>query len=132
MQRPLNSAGQAQARALAHVLEKFAPERLLSSPYTRCVQTLEPLAMLLGLEVEPVQELAEGHGYEAFELLRSIAASDAAVCSHGDVIPEVLQTLVVEDELDLGPNPRQAKGSTWVLESAGRRFISAAYLPAPA
>lgn len=132
MQRPLNRAGHAQARALAQMLEKFAPERLLSSPYTRCVQTLEPLAVLLGVEVEPVEELAEGHGHEAFEFLRSIAEIDAAVCSHGDVIPEVLQALAVEDELDLGPHPRQPKGSTWVLESAGRRFISAAYLPAPA
>ena len=132
MQRPLNSAGHAQARAIAHMLEKFAPGRLLSSPYTRCVQTLEPLGVLLDLEVEPVQELAEGHGCEALELLRSLAESDVALCSHGDVIPEVLQALAVDDGLDLGPRPRQAKGSTWVLESAGGRFISAAYLPAPA
>lgn len=132
MQRPLTGAGHAQAQALAHILDKFAPKRLLSSPYTRCVQTLEPLAMVLGVDVEPVEELAEGRGYEAFELLREVAASDAALCTHGDVIPEILQTLAVDDGLDLGPNPRQAKGSTWVLESAGRRFIAASYLPAPA
>lgn len=132
MQRPLNSAGRAQAQALAQILEKFAPQRLLSSPYARCMQTLEPLGMLLGVAVEPVEELAEGHGYDAFELLRSLAETNAALCSHGDVIPQMLQALAVDDELDLGPNPRQAKGSTWVLESAGRRFISAAYLPAPA
>lgn len=131
-QRPLNSAGHAQAQVLAHILEKFAPKRLLSSPYARCVQTLEPLGMLLGLAVEPVEELAEGRSFEAFELIRSLADSNSAICTHGDVIPEVLRALAAEDELDLGPNPRQSKGSTWVLETAGRRFISAAYLPAPA
>jgi hypothetical protein len=34
-----------------------------------------------------------------------------------------------DDRLDLGPGPSQAKGSTWVLEASGGRFVKATYLP---
>lgn len=95
------------------------------------MQTLEPLGAAVGLQVEAAEELAEGRSYEALDLVRSLAGSGAALCTHGDVIPEVLQALVAEDGLDLGPSPRQAKASVWVLESAGERFIAATYLEAP-
>lgn len=129
--RPLSGKGRAQARSLATDLEKYGPSRLLSSPYARCVQTLEPLGAVVGLDVELVDELGEGRAYEALELIRRVAGTDAAMCTHGDVIPAVLQVLAGEDGVDLGPYPREAKGSVWVLESAGRRFISATYLDAP-
>lgn len=129
--RPLSSKGQAQALAIATNLEKYCPVRLLSSPYVRCLETLAPLAAALGLEVEAVAELAEGRAYECLELIRRLAGTDVALCTHGDVIPEVLLALANEDGLDLGPYPREAKGSVWVLDSAGSRFISATYIDAP-
>lgn len=129
--RPLSHAGRAQALALAGNLEKYSPARLISSPYVRCVETLQPLAGLLGLEVETDDSLGEGRAYETLELMRGLAGSDVALCTHGDVIPEVLQALAAEDGVDLGPYPRQAKGSVWVLDSAGPRFISATYIEAP-
>lgn len=129
--RPLTSAGRAQAVALAAILRSHTPKRLLSSPYARCIQTLEPLGVAVGLEVELEPALGEGRAFEALERVRSLAGSGAALCTHGDVIPEVLQALAAEDGLDLGPYPRQAKASTWILESAGERFISAAYIEAP-
>ena len=129
--RPLSSKGRAQARSIATNLEKYCPVRLLSSPYLRCVETLAPLGEVLGLEVEAVEELAEGRAYECLELIRRLAGTDVALCTHGDVIPEVLQALASEDGLDLGPYPREAKGSVWVLDSAGSRFISASYIDAP-
>jgi hypothetical protein len=54
-----------------------------------------------------------------------------ALCTHGDVVPDVLVSLADEDRLDLGAAPRQAKGSTWVLEARHGRFVRATYL-APA
>ena len=129
--RPLSSKGRAQARSIATNLEKYCPVRLLSSPYVRCLETLAPLAAELGLEVEAVEELAEGRAYECLDLIRRLAGTDVALCTHGDVIPEVLLALVSEDGLDLGPYPREAKGSVWVLDSAGSRFISASYIDAP-
>ena len=40
--RPLTSAGRRQARGLAGLLACWQPERMLSSPWARCMQTLGP------------------------------------------------------------------------------------------
>ncbi|MDQ6614170.1 MAG: histidine phosphatase family protein [Actinomycetota bacterium] len=127
--RPLSAKGRRQARALVTQLEPWAPSRVLSSPYRRCIETVKPLADELGLKVEEVDELAEGAGHEAVALVRSLHDSHVALCTHGDVIPEILVALADEDRLDLGPAPRQAKGSTWVLNSKKGRFLTAIYVP---
>ncbi|HLI01561.1 MAG TPA: phosphoglycerate mutase family protein [Acidimicrobiales bacterium] len=128
--RPLSGKGKRQAEALVELAEPFAPQRLLSSPYTRCLQTMEPLAAHLSLRVEPVKELAEGSGLAALALVRALADEKVALCTHGDVIPEILVALADEDRLDLGHRPRQAKGSAWVLDAHAGRFVRATYLPA--
>jgi 8-oxo-dGTP diphosphatase len=127
--RPLSPKGQRQAKALVEQLEPWAPSRVLSSPFLRCIETVRPLAGELGLKVEAADELAEGEGLSAVNLVRSLHDTHVALCTHGDVIPEILVALADEDHLDLGPAPRQAKGSTWVLESKNGRFISATYVP---
>ena len=121
--------GRRQADGLVSALAGWSPQRVLSSPYTRCVQTVEPLAAELGLKVEAVEELAEGNGSLALALIRALADEKVALCTHGDIIPDVLVALADEDRLDLGPRPRQAKGSVWILEARGARFRRAAYLP---
>ncbi len=127
--RPLTNKGRKQAAGLVRELDGWAVQRVLSSPYTRCVETVKPLARELGIKVEVTDQLAEGHGAEALALVRSLATEKAALCTHGDVIPDVLVPLADEDRLDLGPRPRQAKGSVWVLEADGARFVRATYLP---
>lgn len=57
--RPLTDRGQAEAEALATVVVPYAPQRVLSSPYVRAVQTVEPAAQALGLVVERVEVLRE-------------------------------------------------------------------------
>lgn len=127
--RPLSVKGSEQARSLVGRILGYEPTRILSSPYRRCIETVVPLAEKLGLEVESRPELAEGNGPAALALVRSVLGANVAICTHGDVIPEVLVALVDEDRLDLGVAPRQSKGSVWVLESEGARFTSATYLP---
>jgi 8-oxo-dGTP diphosphatase len=129
--RPLSAKGLKQARSLVETLEGYSPQRILSSAATRCVQTVGPLASALDLKVEEDNALAEGAGLAALALVRSVANEKIALCTHGDVIPEILVALADEDHLDLGPRPRQAKGSVWVLEAEGSRFVKAAYLPPP-
>ena len=128
LDRPLTAKGQRQAESLVERLEPLAPQRILSSPYVRCVETVLPLAKALGLEVEVCEDLAEGHGVAALRLVRTMSSEKLALCTHGDVIPDVLVTLADEDRVDLGPRPRQAKGSTWVLDSSDGRFVRATYL----
>ncbi|MEP7180254.1 MAG: NUDIX hydrolase, partial [Pseudonocardiales bacterium] len=49
--RPLDPLGAQQARELAEFLRRFAPQRVISADVTRCMQTVEPLAASLGLDV---------------------------------------------------------------------------------
>jgi 8-oxo-dGTP diphosphatase len=57
--RPLTKRGRREAIAIAERLESDPPGRLVSSPFVRCVQTFEPLAVTLGLPIETTELLAE-------------------------------------------------------------------------
>ncbi len=127
--RPLSPLGHRQAHLLVELVGPCSPQRVLSSPYARCVQTVAPLASSLGLSTEVSQVLAEGAGADAVRLIRSVADQKVALCTHGDVIPEILITLADQDRLDLGAGPRQGKGSAWVLEADRGRFVKATYVP---
>ncbi len=119
---------------LVPVLEEMEPGLILSSPSVRCVDTVRPLAEALRRPVRTEAGLAEGSGRAAVALVRSLTGDSAVLCSHGDVIPDVLAALADEDGLDLGPMPRVEKASIWLLEAdhgPGGRFRSAAYLPPP-
>lgn len=131
--RPLTKKGWDQARRLTDQLAPYGATRVVSSPYVRCVQTVEPLAGHLGLAVEESDALAEGATAGEIEaLLASLAEETAVLCTHGDVIPTLLDHLAEHGGLDLPAGYPCAKGSTWVLVPDGDgRFVRADYLPAP-
>ena len=81
--RPLDEKGRRQAAELVAPLSALGVRRVVSSPYVRCVETVEPLASALGLGVEQDDRLAEGAGAAATELL---AEDGVVACTHGDVI----------------------------------------------
>jgi broad specificity phosphatase PhoE len=88
--RPLDERGWEQAAELVEQLAGERFERILSSPYARCVQTFEPLAAARGLPLEEIDALAEGAGAEAaLELFRS-AGVDLVACVHGDLLEELV------------------------------------------
>ncbi|HET9442655.1 MAG TPA: histidine phosphatase family protein, partial [Acidimicrobiales bacterium] len=117
--RPLSPRGRRQAEGLVGLLAPFRPARILSSPSLRCVETVQPLAARLGLAVEEAEELAEGRGAAGIALVAGPGAGPGALvlCSHGDVVPELLWALAAEAvEAAAGDGePRCQKGSTWVL-----------------
>jgi broad specificity phosphatase PhoE len=124
--RPLTDAGMIQADALVGVLAEFRVERILSSPYLRCTQTVVPLASALGLPVEPTDDLAEGAGGAGRRLVASLTGpADTVLCTHGDVLYDLLSGL------DLPWNSPMKKASTWVLEVESGRVTTARYLPPP-
>lgn len=128
--RPLTTPGRAQAERLADRPELAAAPRLLSSPYVRCVQTLQPLAARLALSVEPATELAEGGRFEAVLALLSELPDGAVLCSHGDVIPDVVAALERRGATVRG-EPDWRKGSTWVLERTGSAITAMRAVPPP-
>ena len=58
--RPLTKMGRREAEGIADLLRDAPLERVLSSPYVRCTETVAPLAARRGLEVEEHDALAEG------------------------------------------------------------------------
>lgn len=120
--RPLSAKGEAQAAALVALVAGYEIERVLSSPYLRCTQTVAPLAAARGLAVEPCDDLAEGEGQAGVALAARLVGEPGftVLCSHGDVIEEVLGALGVDRD------DYTRKGATWILEAAG-----AHHLPAP-
>ena len=86
-----------------------------SSPYVRCIQTLEPLGRRLGLDVVAEPRLAEGGTFEQTLELLDEAGDGAVLCSHGDVIPELIEALVRRGTELLTP-PDWRKATIWVLD----------------
>lgn len=132
-QRELTERGWKQAAGLRDLLADVGITRLVASPFPRCRQTLEPLAEALGIEVEADERLAEGTGFVgAIELAAELRDTPAAICSHGDVIPDLLEALLRRG-LKVKGDVRWPKASTWVLTRAadGDGFTRGRFLPPP-
>jgi 8-oxo-dGTP diphosphatase len=82
--RPLDERGREQAQALVPLLEAYAIERILSSPATRCVDTVVPLAAARSLDVEVRAELGvDRMDFDGPGLVRAFAGAPVVVCGHG-------------------------------------------------
>jgi 8-oxo-(d)GTP phosphatase len=108
--RTLDKRGRRQAEALVDQLAGYRIDRIVSSPFDRCVQTVEPLARARQLELETSDELAEGAGAErARVLLHDLAGGAALVCGHG---PELVPIF-----------GKVKKGDTLVLEATDDQLV---------
>jgi broad specificity phosphatase PhoE len=127
--RPLSERGVDQATWLRERLDGAEVGRVISSPFLRCVQTVEPLAATLDVEVEADDALAEGADPQrALDLLLSLDADNGVACSHGDLIPILLRALVHAGmEVD-GPL-LDKKGSLWVIDLEDGRPVRGRYYP---
>jgi len=89
--RPLDARGRRQAVALVELLRPLDVRRVLSSPYVRCIETVQPLAAALGIEVECRDELAEETPADrARALIGELGATPAVLCTHGDLTTALL------------------------------------------
>ncbi len=131
-QRPLDDTGIVQASKLTSWLRHEPIDTIVSSPYLRCRQTVEPLAAALGLEVTVSDALAEGTPIErSWELLASVASATAVLCSHGDVIPDLIRRAQLRG-MHVPGKSGSAKGSVWTLQHwEGETFATGIYTPIP-
>ena len=129
--RPLTEAGHVQAQLLADLLGPVAAGELVSSPYLRCIQTIEPLGERVGRSVRADERLAEDTGFEGALALLGELPDGSVLCSHGDVIPATIGALqrrgcIIRNE------PDWRKASTWVItRTADGEFAEATCLPPP-
>ena len=129
LDRPLSPKGRRQATGLAEQLADHRIARVVSSPFARCTETVEPVADHAGVSVERDGALAEGAEPDAVVELLAAGAEDGVVaCSHGDVIPKVLRLLLAQG-LETDAGALSQKGSLWILDHDGRRFTRGTYHP---
>jgi len=131
--RPLTKRGRRQAAGLAERLRDERPGRLVSSPYVRCVQTLDELARALDLPIETTELLAEGaDGARALDLVLSLGRSESVVCcTHGDVLFDLMHEVVAAGVTLDGP-PDTPVAGTWALDVVDNRVVGARFVERPA
>lgn len=117
--RPIDGRGRRQADAAVAPLAGYPIRRLVSSPYLRCVQTLEPLAARLSLPIERDPALGESESAEAaLGLIERLGPGPVVLCTHGDVM-----------EALVGESAPKKKGATWLLARGGGAVRRVRYWP---
>jgi broad specificity phosphatase PhoE len=127
-QRHLDAKGIRQAEAVAAHLRDQSITAILSSPYPRCVETVAPLAEALDLEVVTDKRLAEGTDItRSWKVLEAWAGHTAVLCSHGDVIPDLVRRNQNRG-MHVPGSAGWSKGSVWTLEGwDGTRFAKGTF-----
>lgn len=98
-ERPLIAAGRNQALNLVETLAAWQPTKVISSPWTRCVQTLQPMAKASGVKLKTKNKLSEdGHRRDRAGTARVISKQlskgvPTVVCTHRPVLGTVLGVL---------------------------------------
>lgn len=128
--RPLDDEGRRQAERLSSFLQAFAPDRVMAAAPLRCVQTVQPLARDLALE------LAVDATFSDDAFLRNPETTIAAVhalakpgrvsvlCSQGETIPGLIEHFAPSVQ-----NTRTKKAAAWVLGFVDGTVASADYYP---
>lgn len=98
-ERPLAASGRRQAQAVSRLLQAWSPERIVSSPWDRCVQTIMPYVLRSNAKLKLVDAITErdaarkpGKASSTIEKLFDRRVP-VAVCSHRPVLPLILDVL---------------------------------------
>jgi 8-oxo-dGTP diphosphatase len=97
--RPLNPRGRQRAKALIPILAAYGINRVVTSPSVRCLDTVSPYAaatktrarLKWALSEEGFAEQPDRARYHLTRLLER--GSSSVVCSHGPVLPALLEQL---------------------------------------
>jgi hypothetical protein len=98
------------------------------------VQTVQPLAEKLGLAVEVSEQLSTDGARAAVELCRQLLSSEpedssVVLCTHREVLVELLPELSKEFGRKLGHRPPGAKGGVWILRFRAGKLDRVDYDP---
>lgn len=92
--RPLTDGGSIQARGLVPLLAAYGVTRVVSSPWRRCMATVEPYADLIGAPIEEYPGITEDAHRAKPKLARRLAREElkerapaVAICTHRPVLP---------------------------------------------
>ena len=132
--RPLSRAGRAQARGLLGLLRDAAFDRVLSSPYVRCLETVVPIA-----GARRLADRTRGCARRGWRSRRGARDRAQAHRERRGALqsrrrdPRGARDLSTATASTSVPDPRCPKGCTWVLEAGGGVDVTRVQLPpAPA
>lgn len=134
--RPLDKKGRAQAQALVPQLLAFGATDIYAADRSRCIQTVEPLAEKVGLNIAVESTLTEeayaADPEAAHKRTLEIAAlgGTPVISTQGRVIPYLIDWWCKRDGVKPDKS-RNRKGSTWVLSLKDGQLIAADHLPSP-
>jgi 8-oxo-dGTP diphosphatase len=129
--RPLTPKGVKQAEALVDIFAPYQVTSVLSSPYLRCVQTVQPVAAARGLKVQQTPALALGSRLDRMlELMTDPGLGDAVLSTHADLVWGLVEELIRRGVLD-DSEDRIDKAATWALDVVNGKPARARYIPAP-
>jgi broad specificity phosphatase PhoE len=133
-ERPLVARGRRQADRLGKVVGADRPDRVISSPARRCVQTVQPLAEKRKLVVELSPSLAIDAGRAAIELCENLLSTQptgatVVLCTHREVLRDLLPQLSKLFGGSLNHRPPGAKGGAWILRFRNTKLQKVEYRP---
>lgn len=104
MIRPLTTVGKRRATKMVPILQAYAPERILTSPSTRCHDTMAPFAQQSVVPLSTKRGFSE-EGFEAkpYKVAKHLTnlfldGRSVAICTHGPVLDEVIRQLLPHAE----------------------------------
>ena len=100
--RPLTETGREQAQAAVGVLRAFGVRRVYASTAQRCVETATPIADAIGRPVHERDEISQASWERGEDDPLSLIAkrvrkeTPTVICSHGPVVPALMEALAAE------------------------------------
>ena len=97
--RPLLPEGYAQAKQLVKLLGAFGPKRVITSPWSRCLNTVAPYAKKRNLKIierSQLSELGNKKGPKRTKNVINDIIEDgraSVICSHRPALPTIFETI---------------------------------------
>jgi 8-oxo-dGTP pyrophosphatase MutT (NUDIX family)/phosphohistidine phosphatase SixA len=98
-ERPLAATGMRQAQAVSRLLQVWKPQRVVTSPWLRCVATVAPYAKSTGAKVKLAEALTEHRHTRSPKKTAAVVEGlfdkqrAVAVCTHRPALPTVFGQL---------------------------------------
>jgi len=112
--RPLLQRGSEQALSVAPAIAAYAPVKLVSSTAVRCVSTIAPLAGFVSLPVKETAKISQDAYEDGTAAVAAVVAKrlgkrvTAVLCSHGPVLPDIIEEVARQTHSDFDDALRQS------------------------
>ncbi|NVI88439.1 NUDIX hydrolase [Actinomadura sp. BRA 177] len=118
--RPLDAPGRREAAALAGLLHAYGPLRVISSATARCLETVLPYARLARTSIvtDAAFTVGDTGPEQAVERLLSLTGAPTVVCTHGEIVSELVTGLCKELGEKAPDDPSLHKAEFWAAHLA--------------